>query len=300
MNAAEIANARGGIPCSGGFLISCVCAGHGKGRGDRRPSLSIADGEDGRLLVQCFAGCDPRDVLDEFRRMGLLDDLPRRDREAPPRRAAPTVRPEPEPDEAAVEIWRAAEPMPDSLAARYLVEHRHLEGPFPPSLRFSRGVPYPRAGLRLPALVAAVQRPTDRRIVAVQVTYLNAATGAKANVSTPRWTFGALGTGCIRLAAAGPVLGIAEGTETALAAMQLSGLPCWAVLGSQRLASVWLPPEAVEIHVFADNDAPGQQCAEKAAERFTREGRRVLIRTPAKEYGDWADVAASMAREDAA
>jgi hypothetical protein len=30
---------------------------------DRRPSLSIAEGEDGRVLLYCHAGCATRDVV---------------------------------------------------------------------------------------------------------------------------------------------------------------------------------------------------------------------------------------------
>jgi hypothetical protein len=40
---------------------------------DREPSLSIRDGKD-ELIVNCFAGCDWRDVKSEFRRLGLLDE----------------------------------------------------------------------------------------------------------------------------------------------------------------------------------------------------------------------------------
>jgi hypothetical protein len=36
--------------------------------------LHLADG-DKRLLVHCYSGCDPRDVLDALRRRGLLDDV---------------------------------------------------------------------------------------------------------------------------------------------------------------------------------------------------------------------------------
>jgi hypothetical protein len=55
------------------YLCPCPVPGHGKGRGDRNPSLSIADGDDGKLLVRCFAGCDSVDVLAELRRRGLTD-----------------------------------------------------------------------------------------------------------------------------------------------------------------------------------------------------------------------------------
>jgi putative DNA primase/helicase len=336
MSAAEIAKALGGHPSGGGYLVRCPLPSHGQGRGDRRPSLSVSDGDDGRLLVRCFAGCDPLDVLAELRRLSL-DEKPDTDRWG--NRIVPTkfvgtngngangfhdigrktydvvrnqtdeirqfgsrdirrIPSDVEPDAAALALWRAAVPIAGTLAEQYLVEHRKLRPPFPPTLRFGHA-PYRHIARTLPALLAAVQAP-DRRVIALQATFINAATAAKANVSTARWTFGKLGTGCVRLAAAGPVLGIAEGTETALASTQLSGLPCWAVLGSERLASVYLPPEAVEVHIFADNDVAGRRGAEKAAERFTSEGRRVLVRSPADGYGDWADVVADLAREDAA
>jgi hypothetical protein len=63
----------GSIRNGNGYLCPCPVPGHGKGRGDRNPSLSIADGDDGKLLVRCFAGCDSLDVLAELRRRGLTD-----------------------------------------------------------------------------------------------------------------------------------------------------------------------------------------------------------------------------------
>lgn len=109
MSAKDIARALGGCRNGDGWLVRCPCAGHGQGRGDRRPSLSLHDG-DGRLLVHCFAGCVPREVLAELRRRGLLNDdgdyrhghRPHQHRE----------RPEPphEPDPQALAIWREAQP----------------------------------------------------------------------------------------------------------------------------------------------------------------------------------------------
>ena len=293
MNAAEIVHALGGR----GGLCRCLVDGHGRGRGDLRPSLSIADGDEpGKVLVKCFAGCDSRDVLDELRRRGFLDDY-----SAGPRRYRPPPPPPPaaSPDMKALAIWREGEPIDGSLAERYLVEHRCLSPPFPITLRFARSVLYRPAGIRLPALLAAVSRP-DRKIAAVQATFLRPSDGAKASIASPRWTFGPLGSGCVRLSPiAGGTLGLAEGTETALAAMQLSGIPCWATLGGGRLASVTLPPDVAELHIFADNDEPGRQAAEKAAERHARLGRKIFIRTPAERFGDWADVVVGLSREAA-
>ncbi len=71
-NAETIARTLGGRPSGRGWICRCPVPGHGNGKGDRNPSLSIADG-DTALLVKCFAGCDSRDVLDELRRQGLLE-----------------------------------------------------------------------------------------------------------------------------------------------------------------------------------------------------------------------------------
>src|SRR5215831_15603731 len=77
MSARDIAFALAGwrkphrLP-DGSHLVCCPVPSHGKGRGDRNPSLRLADG-DTRLLVHCYGGCDHRVVLDELRRRGLLN-----------------------------------------------------------------------------------------------------------------------------------------------------------------------------------------------------------------------------------
>lgn len=43
-------------------LASCPVSSHGKGNGDRNPSLSIAE-KDGRVLIHCMSECNPQDVL---------------------------------------------------------------------------------------------------------------------------------------------------------------------------------------------------------------------------------------------
>ena len=54
-------------------MAPCPCLGHGQGKGDNRPSLSIGDGDDGRLLVHCFAGCDQSDVIAALRARGIWE-----------------------------------------------------------------------------------------------------------------------------------------------------------------------------------------------------------------------------------
>jgi hypothetical protein len=43
-------------------MASCPVASHGKGNGDREPSLSVRE-SDGRVLLNCMSGCQTQDVL---------------------------------------------------------------------------------------------------------------------------------------------------------------------------------------------------------------------------------------------
>lgn len=45
------------------YLASCPARGHGKGRGDKNPSLAISQGAKGETLIHCHAGCPTQDVL---------------------------------------------------------------------------------------------------------------------------------------------------------------------------------------------------------------------------------------------
>lgn len=55
--AAEIAKRLGGRKAGTGFIARCPVPGHGKGRGDRTASLSISEGDNGKVLLHCHAGC---------------------------------------------------------------------------------------------------------------------------------------------------------------------------------------------------------------------------------------------------
>jgi putative DNA primase/helicase len=201
MSSASIARALGGVRNGAGFLCRCPVHGHGAGRGDRSPSLSLADGDAG-LLVKCFAGCDPRDVLAELRRRGLVDGRERR--EAPAKACKPLgPPPDPEPDPRAVALWRTAIPAQGTLVETYL-RSRGITIDIPPSIRFKPEIAYlPRVSL--PAMIAAVQR-ADRKVIAVQVTFLDPKGVRKAQVATPRKTIGALGAGAVRLGPADAIL----------------------------------------------------------------------------------------------
>lgn len=278
-NAAEVAAIIGGRRTVDGWLCRCPLPSHGQGHGDRNPSLLVRDGERA-VLLKCFAGCEPTDVLAEIRRRGigatsLLDPRLQVEHDRPSRSAEALV------------LWRQAWPLAGTLGERYLEEHRGLLGPHSPSLRFV-WTKYGRSGLSLPALIAAVSS-SDRKVCAVQVTYLRASDGRKAPVSVPRMSHGAMGGGAVKLAPLDRVLGLAEGVEDALAARHLTGVPCWAALGAARMHRVDIPPAVGELHIFADADEPGQAAADKTAAQHRH--LRVVIRRPPDGFKDWAEVA---------
>ena len=62
MDAAYIANSLHKAKHNGSGWTAC-CPAHD----DRNPSLSIADGDDGKVLVKCFAGCTQSRVIDALR-----------------------------------------------------------------------------------------------------------------------------------------------------------------------------------------------------------------------------------------
>jgi len=66
MTAETIAKALGGRKAGSGWVARCPA------HDDRTPSLSLADGHDGRLLVKCWAGCSACDVLAALRRCKLI------------------------------------------------------------------------------------------------------------------------------------------------------------------------------------------------------------------------------------
>jgi hypothetical protein len=51
---------------------SCHCPGPLHKNGDANPSLSVKDGENGRPLLYCHAGCDFRDIVVALEHRGIL------------------------------------------------------------------------------------------------------------------------------------------------------------------------------------------------------------------------------------
>lgn len=283
MTADEVVRRLNGRWDGGQAVARCPVKGHGKGRGDLSPSLSIAIGNGGRVLLHCFAGCRAEDVFAALvsgsalvaRGPALPETVP-----VGPRRSTTA---------ASQTLWSAARPVKGTAGEVYLQSRGLRAESF--ALRFLPSARHPQAREPgLTALLAAVHG-ADNTLLAVQRTFLTRA-GARARVDPARMMLGRLGHGAVRLVPADSVLGLAEGIETALAASQLHGIPCWAACGA-RLERIALPASVRRVVLFADNDPPGLATADRAAHRHRSEGRSVEILVPETPGADWADVVAA-------
>jgi putative DNA primase/helicase len=153
MTAAEIAHALGGGKVGGQWTARCLA------HDDRKPSLSIREADDGKVLVKCFAGCEQAQVIAALKAPGLW---PTKDSHH-----SKIVRPQsrqPAQNQrdgesaghtaAALKIWQSAAPATNTLATTCL--HRGINITPPSSLRFQPTLPHPSGGI-WPAMVAAPQ-----------------------------------------------------------------------------------------------------------------------------------------------
>lgn len=249
-----------------GNVATCRCPAHADGT----PSLSLRQGDRG-LLVTCFAGCDPIDVLRELDRvpLGRRYDAPE------PTRATGTANIE--------RLWNEARPVPGTCAERYLASRFLL--PLPTDVRFHPRCPLgpkPRTVFK-PALLVAVREA--QRLVAFQRIFLDPGTAAY----TEKATLGTLGSGAWRGGGLGPMLGLAEGFETARAWSLLRGLPCWASLGSRRLDVLTIPSTVTKLILAGDNDLAGRRAVARSAARYATDGCVIEAEFPPEHFNDWAE-----------
>jgi len=258
----------------------CCCPAHA----DRTPSLSITLGKRA-ILVHCFAGCANEAVIAGMAKLGVrisdLFDGPGGPIASEPREEVA--------DRNALRLWREALILPGSPAARYLSARGITIASS--ELRFHARMPLgPKGAVRfLPALVAAVRN--DAGILALHRTFIDTDSDRLATFEQPKRALGSPGSGAVRLASPrGGRLGLAEGNESALSAMQLFGIPCWVTLGNERFGLVTIPESVRELHLFVDNDAGGLLAEERAREAYACEGRRIVTRRPERADDDWNDV----------
>jgi len=149
MAATLLAMALGGREVGGAWMARCPA------HDDRRPSLSIDETADGRVLVHCHAGCDQRDVIAVLRDRDLWQTTTQ-EYGTPPYHRRRIAR---ESDAGALKrsavaqaIWQSSQPAQGTIAEAYL-RSRGLDLPTTSVLRFHPRLKHPSGGL-WPAMVS--------------------------------------------------------------------------------------------------------------------------------------------------
>lgn len=250
----------------------------------RKPALSLADGDDGKLLVHCFAGCHAIDVLRaiEGGSGGLLElgELRR-----------PSAGQDGDRRLFALKLWQDARPATGTLAELYL-RGRAISGALPPSLRFHPGIKHAPSRTKHPAMIALVTSGESRKALGIHRTYLSPG-GVKAAVSPEKMMLGQCGGGAVRLRDVGAgALVVCEGIETGLSLCDGLGGECrvWAALSTSGVAGLMLPKMHGDLVIAPDGDAPGRKAAEHLARRADATGWIVRI-MQAPRSQDWNDLA---------
>ena len=79
MQAEQIAKQLGNAKrANGQWVASCPVPSHGKGKGDKNPSLSVHIDDSGKPLFHCHSGCSQESVFQTIRDMQLLPELEER------------------------------------------------------------------------------------------------------------------------------------------------------------------------------------------------------------------------------
>lgn len=263
----------------------CLCPAHD----DSSPSLSVRLG-DTAILFHCFAGCTPVEVMKALERNRLHDRTAME---------MPEVKSKRDMGALAVRLWKASVPIAGTLAEEYLLA-RGLSPPYSKALRFNPATILGSGPTKriMPAMIAAAEN--DIGVTAVQRTFLDPEDVLRKPIPKPKVSLGLIGSAAIRLAPATDELGLAEGIEDALSAMEWFGTPTWALGGVERLAFVAIPERVRRVIVYADRGRAAERLLEKARDHLTANGRELIPRLP-QQHDDWNDAwRARLQRTDAA
>jgi putative DNA primase/helicase len=286
MTAELVARALGGRRVGVAWMARCPA------HDDRKPSLSIRDSDDGKVLVRCHAGCDQAQVIEELRLRGLWygnilpTHSPIKSCSAPSAESESAFK-----RRRAQALWQESIAIVGTLAEKYLAKRGVLHtssNTGPAVLRFHPSCPYGRS--RYPCLLALMSDIHTSEPSAVLRTALTK-TGEKIG----RMALGAKANAAIKLTADPDVtlgLAVGEGLETVLSAMKLGFSPAWALgdVGNLRQFPVLSGVECLTIIVDNDRSGTGQRAALECSSRWTSAGREVFRVIPDRCGDDFNDI----------
>lgn len=197
--------------------------------------------------------------------------------------------------EKAQSLWNMGRPIQGTLAERYLREHRKIEGDLPNDLRYLPFITDTHSKWSFPCLMAGA-RSHIGEITAVQITFLNAHTAAKADIPVAKRSFGVVKGSAVTLQEdkSSNVLFVAEGVETALSlkSAEVQGT-IKASLGLSNMKRIAPDNRDTHVVICADHDAPDSPAAkslEKSVISLQERGLEVIVVKPDKIGQDFNDV----------
>ncbi len=229
---------------------------------DRLPSLSLANGHDGRILLYCYAGCSFRENIQALIRIGLLGKQAFFDKAYDHKISFSK--------QFCADLKRVKQ-----KAETYL-RMRGITCELPADLRFHDKCPHP-LGMTLPALVALVKEAGS---FAIHRTFLQT-NGCKADQKPAKAMLGSVMGGAVYLSQENSKhLVICEGIETGLSL--LSGLlsepvNLWASLSTSGMMRVNLPPIKGRLTIAMVGDDAGRKAGFTLAKRAYSQDFEVFI-----------------------
>jgi hypothetical protein len=273
---------------SGGRGMAC-CPAHD----DRSPSLSLADGANGRLLLHCHSGCSFAEIQAALRESGLMAGAgtfrPVARAVDQERRAAERAMREKRMRQAR-HLWESASPVDGTPGALYL-KYRGIARALPTTLRYI-GDCWHQTAKRSPALISYVRNIGDSESFAVHRTYVRNDGLGKASLLPNKAMLGPVLGGVVRLSNENGPLVVTEGIETGLSLLSgILGKPSsvWAALSATGMVGLTLPENPGQLIVAPDGDPTGRKAADALATRAQALGWRVSLLT-APDGFDWNDV----------
>jgi hypothetical protein len=299
MNAAQIAQALGGK--RSGNQWKCRCPAHD----DKDPSMIVFDGKHA-VQVRCLACCEPIEIIEALRSMGLWEGSGRDDdvaiglEELRKERGLVEAR-RADPDrhrKLALKIWEASVD-PAGTSAEVYLQHRGLVLPPKAAEVIGYHPRCPNAQLRAPALVVLMRNVETGTPQAVQRLFLD----LDQNKKTESMMLGPVGNAAMMITSRHdtfwdclsfcPRLYVCEGLETGLALHQAGYKPVWALGSAGAIERLPVLFGVGKLVIVADNDnnSIGLQCAILCAARWnatTHQSATIVM--PGSSGTDYADI----------
>ena len=261
---------------------------------DRKPSLTLALGLQGKILFHCHGGCSQNAVLSALRERGLWPDPPYLKAPSRPisnRRGHYTTRRDYQARQLhkARWLWQRSAAATGTPVEAYL-QSRGILGPLPQSLRF---LPALKPGQQ-PAMIVAFGLPSELQpgetvmpthcVKGIHLTLLRSDGTGKADVTPNKLMIGASAGWPMVIAPVSDAGGLAitEGVEDALSLHRATGLGAWAAGAANRLPKLAnAVPSYVETAMIAmDDDAAGRRGSVALAQWLHARGLEVIMLAP--------------------